>query len=126
MPRTYFRGIQAPASLKLYMRRRYFYLNPYFRGIQALASLKPQLAAHLGVGEVGHFRGIQAPASLKLSLIGYRKFIVASFPGHSSPGLIEAPQAASHISLKVPSFPGHSSPGLIEATRIFSACGRGC
>ena len=87
-----------------------------FRGIFAPASLK--LGDRSGVDEGSHlFRGIFAPASLKqhrLRAQGARN--PGPLPGHLRPGLIEARPTRGRSSRTNPPLPGHLRPGLIEAT----------
>ena len=110
-----FRGVVAPASLKL---ERFLLLVPDglefpgrccpglieagrynedsimeklgFRGVVAPASLKPLLLRQVSYDACNRFRGVVAPASLKPASPGLWRPRSASFPGRCCPGLIEA------------------------------------
>ncbi len=62
----------------------------YFRGGNAPASLKQQQPKHSLRPAGSHFRGGNAPASLKRLRPGYRAGSPRGFPGWKRPGLIEA------------------------------------
>ena len=109
-----FRGITAPASLKLVKATLDDLRARAFRGITAPASLKRQ-PPPAPAGGLAPFRGITAPASLKQSIISEKPIdLVSDFPGHYCPGLIEATKERAERAIEE-SFPGHYCPGLIEA-----------
>ena len=121
--RRAFRGITAPASLKLLGDKQALPGNPAFRGITAPASLKRGgRLSHLSE-VLSTFRGITAPASLKPSIVGAAAASAAIFPGHYCPGLIEAQPYCRRL-MPTPNFPGHYCPGLIEACTLPTGPGR--
>ena len=70
-------------------RQRKAQVRSYFRGVNALASLKlglEKIAHHI----LSHFRGVPAPASLKLLNVRNTVFGICIFPGRPRPALIEA------------------------------------
>ena len=85
----------------------------YFRGGNAPASLKQHIGRR-GVRGVRDFRGGNAPASLKRHAGVGDVSLHPQFPGWKRPGLIEASASASCRS-RQSQFPGWKRPGLIEA-----------
>ena len=91
-----------------------------FRGVRAPASLKLGVDVFMGDDGPGLFRGVRAPASLKRALPEHDdRPGDGALPGRTRPGLIEASGGSHRFgSRRSASLPGRTRPGLIEASRF--------